>query len=267
MVGQKVLVVDDEPTLVEVLRIWLEEAGYTVIDAPDGQQGLRAFFAHQPALAIVDVLMPRMDGFELLRRIREVSDVPVVILSAKGTEADKVSGLAFGADDYLVKPIGRAEMIARVEAAMRRASRTSDHQNEEHYSDGVISIDFRRHDVYFQGEPVELTPTEHRLLITLVRNAGRVLTHDQLLRQIWGPEFEGSGYVKWHISRLRQKIERDPARPELVVTVRGVGYRYQRVLRRIQNSPFRRRHGPQPGGYGHRVSGFRRWHLGGNHSG
>ena len=223
---KKILVVDDEHLVVEGLQRWLEAEGYAVVSACDGLQGLKEFFLHHPCLAIVDILMPRMDGLELLRRIREVSEVPVIILSALVKEEDKVHGLSLGADDYVTKPIGKRELLARVEAALRRAGVSDPTDEEQSYSDGAITVDFAGHLVYVRGQQVELTPIEYRLLSYLIQHAGKVVDHEQILRSVWGPQYEGEDYVKWHLSRLRSKIERDPLNPELVLSVRGVGYSY-----------------------------------------
>ena len=226
MALKKILVVDDEPSVVDGIQRWLEGEDYVAVGACDGLQGLKEFFLHHPCLVIADILMPRMDGFELLRRIREVSEVPVIILSALMKEEDKVQGLSLGADDFLTKPIGKRELLARVEAALRRAGVSHPTDQEQSYSDGAITIDFASHLVYVQGQQVELTPIEYRLLCYLIRHAGKVVDREQILRSVWGPQYEGEDYVKWHLSRLRRKIERDPLNPELVLCVREAGYSY-----------------------------------------
>ncbi|MFC1926876.1 response regulator transcription factor [Chloroflexota bacterium] len=228
MADEKILVVDDEAALVDLIKEWLDDEGYRVFTACDGSSGLKEFFKHQPDLAILDVVMPGLDGFELCQRIREVSEIPVIILSVKGQEMGKVRGLRLGADDYLVKPIGRREFIARVAAVMRRA-RMSSGEVAPVYSDEVVTIDFNRHECYVHGEEVSLTPTEYRLLSFFVQNPNQVLTHQQLWDRIWGWEHGSLDSVKWHIAYLRKKIEEDPEKPQLILTVRGVGYRYQRL--------------------------------------
>ncbi|MFH1484752.1 MAG: response regulator transcription factor [Chloroflexota bacterium] len=228
MPGDKILVVDDEPSVTELLKEVLEDAGYTVFGFLDGLEGLKAFFRCQPDLAIIDIMMPRMDGWELCSRIREVSDVPVLFLSAKGQEMDKVRGLALGADDYITKPVGNKELVARVESALRRARMPTVVEQRESYSDEALTIDFLKREVYARGQSVSLTPLEYRLLGCLVRSEGRALSLDELLNAVWGPEDYSPELVKWHIGHLRKKIEEDSSNPKLVVTVRGVGYRYRK---------------------------------------
>jgi two-component system response regulator RegX3 len=224
----RILVVDDEPALVEMLTEWLQKGGYEVIPAHDGLAGLRAFFKFQPDLVILDVAIPKMTGFELCRRIREVSPIPVIMLTARAQELDKVRGLTQGADDYLVKPVGRQELLARIGALLRRAymSLTEPINN---YSDSIIAFDFAKHEVQARGEKVVLTPTEYRLLSCLIQNHDHVLT----VQQISDRTRAGNGsseIVKWHVASLRKKIEVNPEKPELILTVRGVGYLYQRPL-------------------------------------
>jgi two-component system, OmpR family, alkaline phosphatase synthesis response regulator PhoP len=223
----KVLVVDDEPALIELLNEWLEKGGYEVFSALDGLAGLREFFKHQPDLSILDVAMPGLNGFELSQRIREVSQTPIIILTAKGQELDKVRGLNLGADEYLVKPVGRQELLARVGALLRRVSMAPT-EPASNYNDGVLALDFAKHEVFVRGEKVELTPTEFRLLSYLVQHPDQVLTLQQIWDRIWGWSGGSLENVKWHIAYLRKKIEVNPEKPDLIITVRGVGYRYQR---------------------------------------
>ncbi|MDO8473537.1 MAG: response regulator transcription factor [Dehalococcoidia bacterium] len=226
MANEKILVVDDESAVVDLLKDWLEDAGHEVITASDGSEGFKQFFNHRPDLAIIDILMPVSDGFELCQRIREVSQIPIIVLSARGQESYKVRGLHLGADDYLVKPIGGKELLARVSAALRR-SKLPPSEAASSYSDGVVSLDFKQHEAYVRGERVSLTPTEYRLLSYLVQHRGQVVTQQQLWDSVWGWDAGSLDSVKWHISYLRKKIEENPEDPKLVVTVRGVGYRYQ----------------------------------------
>ncbi|MBI2859228.1 MAG: response regulator transcription factor [Chloroflexi bacterium] len=226
MANEKILVVDDEPAVVELLKDLLEEAGYQVVSASDGAEGFRQFFNHRPDLAIVDVMMPGTDGFELCQRIREVSQIPVIILSARGQETYKVRGLNLGADDYLVKPVGGKELLARVAAATRRAKLPAS-ETSSAYSDGLVSLDHGQHEAYVRGQKVSLTPTEYRLLSYLVQHRGQVVTQQQLWDSVWGWDAGSLDSVKWHVSYLRKKIEENPENPQLVITVRGVGYRYQ----------------------------------------
>ncbi|MBI2853397.1 MAG: response regulator transcription factor [Chloroflexi bacterium] len=225
MANEKVLVVDDEHAVNDLLKDWLEEEGYQVVSAFDGKEGFKQFFNHRPDLTIIDVLMPGMDGFELCQRIREVSQIPIIVLSAKGQETDKVRGLHLGADDYLVKPIGGKELLARVSAALRRA-KLPPSETPSSYSDGVVSLDFKQHEAFVRGDRVSLTPTEYRLLAYMVQHRGQVVTQQQLWDSVWGWDAGSLDSVKWHISYLRRKVEENPEDPRLIITVRGVGYRY-----------------------------------------
>lgn len=224
MAETPILLVTQQPAFAKLLRGWLEEAGHAVIHAFDGPQGLREFVRHRPAFVILDV-PARRDGFDLLARIRELSEVPVILLSARASEADKVQGLALGADDYLVKPVGPLELLARIEAILRRANRSAGEAGIV-YKDGAVTVDFARHVVYVRGVEVPLTVLEYNLLACLIRHAGQVVPQRKLLDQVWGPEYGGCEYVKWHMGHLRRKIEEEPLNPKLIVTVRGIGYRY-----------------------------------------
>ncbi len=226
MASEKILVVEDEGAVRDMVRELLEGAGYTVVDAANGIEGLRQFFNERPDLAMLDILMPKMDGIELCQRIREVSSIPIIILSAKGEEMDKVRGLTAGADDYMAKPLGSKELVARVEAALRRAHSQGPQEAMKVYSDGEVTIDYQRHEVSVRGKKVNLTRLEYRLLTTLVGHVGQVLTHEQLLEKVWGPNYDSQESIKWHIGHLRQKVEKDQDAPGLIITVRGIGYRY-----------------------------------------
>lgn len=227
MANEKILLVDDEVAVTDMVKEWLEEGGYRVITAPDGAKGLKEFFNNQPDLAIVDMVMPGLDGFTLCQRIREVSQVPIIVLSARGHEVDKVRALQMGADEYLVKPIGGKELLARVGAALRRA-KMAPAEEATAYSDAVISLDFKKHEAYVQGKQVLLTPTEYRLLAYLVQHPDRTVTQQELWDRVWAWDAGSLESVRWHISYLRRKIEEDPEQPKLVLTVRGIGYRYQK---------------------------------------
>lgn len=222
-----VLLVDDEEAVLEMLETWCREAGYETLTATDGKEALRLFFQHHPDLVVVDLRMPVMDGFALITRIREVSEVPIIVLSALGREEDKVQGLRLGADDYVVKPVGMKELLARIEAALRRAQLPPVSQKGV-YTDGVLTIDKERQEVYVRGARVNLTPKELRLLIYLTQNAGRVISVQELLTKVWGSTYYAEESVKWHIASLRRKIEETPHEPRLIVTVWGSGYRYDR---------------------------------------
>ena len=223
-----ILIIEDDPDICRLVATTLEEEGYTTAAAADGLTGLREFFQRHPDLVILDVSLPRMDGWEVCRRIREVSEVPIVVLTAAGREQDKVHGLSLGADDYIAKPFGASELVARIGAALRRYRTPAPEQEEDMYTDPMLRIDFRRQIVYVSGEPISLSPTEYRLLAYLVRNRGQALTHDQILEHVWRNESESFDSVKQYISYLRHKLGDDPENPQLILTVRGTGYRYNR---------------------------------------
>lgn len=220
-----ILVVDDEEDLRELTRLTLELAGHRVTVASDGMEGLRIFFSEPPDVVLLDIRMPAMDGWTLLERIREVSDVPVIMLTAYGQEWQKVQGLRGGADDYMVKPVGKQELLARIDAVRRRS--TSAQGTRDPYQDAVLSIDFRRHKVYVRSEEVHLSPIEFKLLAIFVQNRDMVLSADQLLDSCWGDRDSGPDSVRVYMNYLRKKLEDDPAKPRLLETVRGFGYRYR----------------------------------------
>jgi DNA-binding response OmpR family regulator len=217
--------VDDEEDLRELTRLTLELAGHRVTVASDGMEGLRIFFSEPPDVVLLDIRMPAMDGWTLLERIREVSDVPVIMLTAYGQEWQKVQGLRGGADDYMVKPVGKQELLARIDAVRRRS--TSAQGTRDPYQDAVLSIDFRRHKVYVRSEEVHLSPIEFKLLAIFVQNRDMVLSADQLLDSCWGDRDSGPDSVRVYMNYLRKKLEDDPAKPRLLETVRGFGYRYR----------------------------------------
>ena len=221
----KILVVEDEENVRDLLCYLLDGAGYLTRRSPDGRQGLRTFFSWRPDLVLLDVLMPEMDGWTLLRRVREMSEVPVIMLTALEREDDKVGALRSGADDYLVKPIGRNELLARVNAVLRRTGRIS---GQDHvYSDAALQLDFEQHRVFVRGLEVHLSPLEFRLLAALVRNAGAVLTPGRLVETCWGEKPAGPANVRVYINFLRKKLEEDSTKPKLIETVREFGYRYR----------------------------------------
>ncbi len=227
--GDKVLVIDDDTTLLNLLEQSLGKAGYEVITASNGLSGLQKMYEERPDLIILDVMMPRMDGWETCRRIREMSQVPIIMLTAKDEEADKIKGFEFGVDDYVTKPFSFAELTARVTAVLHRTRQRPPQRKPaiHHVDDLMIDLENRR--VTKNGEVLDLTPTEYRLLATLVENAGRVLSHEQLLSDVWGPEYvEDTGYVKRYIWYLRQKLEDDPSQPKYILTERGFGYRFRK---------------------------------------
>jgi len=229
-VGDKILAIDDNPQLIEMLRLCLEKEGYEVIAACSGSEGLNKFQENYPSLVVLDIMMPDMDGWEICRSLREMSpSVPILILTVLKEKANVVRGLALGADEFVAKPFRPGELVARIQALLRRANMTNASSNgPSSYDDGNLTIDFHQQQVYLRGQPVSLSPTEFRLLSCLVRNAGRVVPHKTLLTWVWGPEYAGeTHYVKLYIRYLRQKIEECPKRPKYVLTEWGVGYRFQ----------------------------------------
>ena len=232
-IGKKILVVDDEPALVRLIDQILSQEGYKVFKASNGQEALRLFFDHRPDLVLLNVGMPRMDGWQTCRRIREISDAPIIMLTGKQkSEENIVRGLNYGADDYLIKPVGNRELVARVRAVLRRAESppTLDTGKELTYSDDFLTMDIAERKVIVNGQRVKLTPTEFRLLVFLVENAGRILTHKQLLERVWGWEYvDDLDHVRIYIWHLRQKIEPDPAQPRYIMTESGVGYYFQKA--------------------------------------
>lgn len=220
----RVLVVDDEPQTVKYVAANLRARGYEVVTAQDGREALKVFRETPVDLVILDIMMPGPDGFEVCQVIRRESDVPIIMLSARGQEKDIVRALNLGADDYLTKPFGVEEMLARIQAVLRRATRVS-HTPRPPVRIGALEIDFGGRRVTMAGKSVHLTPTEYDLLVTLALNAGRVLTHRMLLQTVWGPEYGSETEYLWaYIRRLRQKIEPDPQNPRYILTQPGVGY-------------------------------------------
>jgi two-component system KDP operon response regulator KdpE len=206
----------------------LELEHYRVIEANDGIQALEQLRENLPDLIVLDVMMPEMDGFEALRAIREVSTVPVIMLTVRQNEQDKIHGLDLGADDYLAKPFSPRELLSRIRALLRRSLMAPPSRKTEIIVDPDLRIDFARREVVVRGKKVVLRPTEYRLLYHLVSNAGRLLTHETLLSKVWGREYRDEAhYLRLYITYLRQKLEKDPAHPQYILTERGVGYRFK----------------------------------------
>jgi len=225
--GRLILVVDDEARMVRFIQLNLEHDGFQVITAYNGREALEQVRTALPNLILLDVMMPDLDGFEVLGRIREQSTVPVIMLTAKGEEDDRVRGLELGADDYVTKPFSPRELVSRVRAVLRRT------ESESNVSTGIIEVDdrlkldFNRREIWVDGELIQLRPTEYRLLYHLVQNAGWVITHEQLLTKVWGFEYRDEPhYVRLYINYLRKKLEEDPSNPKYILTERGVGYRF-----------------------------------------
>jgi len=218
----RVLVVDDEPAIQRFLRVSLSARGYVIFEATSGQAALSSVTSDRPDLVILDLGLPDMDGVEVTRLVREWTRIPIIILSVRGREADKIAALDAGADDYLTKPFGVGELLARMRVALRRAAQSGDQPT---FTSGELGVDLARRVVTVAGQEIQLTPTEYDLLRALVTNAGKVLTHRQLLREVWGMGYEQEMHIlQVNVSNLRRKIEPDPSRPRYVVTEPGVGY-------------------------------------------
>ncbi len=223
-----ILVVDDEPRMIGFIRMNLELEGHQVIEAHTGLDAMESVRTKLPDIVLLDVMMPELDGFETLRMLREFSSIPVIMLTAKGEENDRVYGLELGADDYITKPFGPRELSSRIKAVMRRFSNPTTSLQKAHLRiDERLSIDFNRREVIINGKVQKLRPTEYRLLYHLIENAGWTIPHDQILAKVWGYEYrDESHYVRLYINYLRDKIEEDPANPKYILTERGVGYRF-----------------------------------------
>jgi two-component system KDP operon response regulator KdpE len=220
-----ILVVDDEAPIRAFLRAALESHGYRVIEAETARQAVSQAATRAPDLVLLDLGLPDGDGFEVLRRIREWSSLPILVLSARGRDPDKIRALDSGADDYVTKPFSIGELLARMRAALRRNSRAAGTE-EPTIEVGALCVNLDQRRVTLEGEEVRLTPIEYRLLALLARHAGRVMTHEQLLREVWGPPYTTqTHYLRVYMAQLRQKLERDSARPEFLLTEPGVGYR------------------------------------------
>jgi len=226
--GKRILVVDDEPRMINFIRMNLEIEGHQVIEAHNGLEALEAVRTKLPDIVLLDVMMPELDGFETLRMLREFSTIPVIMLTAKGEENDKVYGLELGADDYISKPFGPRELSSRIKAVLRRADMPSSTPGQAVLKiDDRLSVDFNRREVIVNGERIKLRPTEYRLLYHLIENAGWTVPHDQLLAKVWGYEYRDEAhYVRLYVNYLREKIEEDPSNPKYILTERGVGYRF-----------------------------------------
>jgi len=227
-----ILVIDDDKDLTLMLKAQLERKNHRVVVATSGRDGLQKAYQARPDLILLDIMMPGMDGWEVCRRLRELSTVPIIMLTARSVTGDVVKGLESGADDYLTKPFSSSELDARIQAVLRRSD-NPDHPSKSRssfYSNGYLTIDFDRRVVKVHGESIDLTPTEFKLLSTLVRNEGRVLPHRYLLTEVWGPEYADEvDYVKLYVRYLRLKIEEDPSEPVYIQTEWGIGYRFSEL--------------------------------------
>lgn len=233
-----ILVVDDEERMVRFIRLNLEHDGFRVIEAFNGTQAVNKIRSDLPDLVLLDIMMPDIDGFEVLKIIREVSSVPVIMLTAKGEEDDRVRGLELGADDYITKPFSPRELVSRVRAVLRRTETAGSAIHGLIEVDDHLKLDFDRREIWLDGKLVQLRPTEYRLLYHLVQNAGWVISHDQLLARVWGYEYRDEPhYVRLYINYLRKKLEEDPANPKYILTERGVGYRFVDFRRTKPGAP------------------------------
>lgn len=226
MPQEKILIVEDSQEILDGLQEFFEEEDYEVTGVSTGDAALKIFYQYQPDLVFLDVMLPGLSGFEICGRIRELSDVPVIMYSALGSETEKVEAFEKGADDYIVKGTGMGEVMARVSAVMRRSSATGSSEPTDSYVDAVLNINYTSQTVAVRGEAIDLTPTEYKLLTTLVNQKGRPIPADQLLHGVWGREYSTDELVKWHIGHLRRKLEINPSSPKLIVTRRGYGYVY-----------------------------------------
>ena len=225
--NKTILVVDDEERMARFIRLNLEHDGFRVVEAYRGMQALQEYRDSLPDLVLLDVMLPDIEGFEVLKLLREISNVPVIMLTAKSEEDDRVRGLELGADDYVTKPFSPRELVSRVRAVLRRTEATSNESSDLVEVDSRLKLDFSRREIWVNDELVKLRPTEYRLLYHLVKNAGWVLTYDQLLSRVWGYEDRDEPhYVRLYINYLRQKLEEDPSNPVYILTERGVGYRF-----------------------------------------
>jgi two-component system KDP operon response regulator KdpE len=236
--NRKILVVDDEERMVRFIRLNLEHDGFQVLEAYRGAQAIDRLRTGLPDLVLLDVMMPDIDGFEVLRMIREISTVPVIMLTAKSEEDDRVHGLELGADDYITKPFSPRELVSRVKAVLRRTEGSAGTSHGLIQVDERLKIDFDRHEVWVEGKLVNLRPTEYRLLYHLVQNAGWVISHDQILTNVWGYEYRDQPhYVRLYINYLRKKLEKDPANPKYIITERSTGYRFVDFRRKESAEP------------------------------
>ncbi len=225
--NKKILIVDDEERMLRFIRLNLEHDGFQVIEATKGNEALDKMRTGMPDLILLDVMLPDLDGFEVLKMVREISSIPIIMLTAKGEEDDRVKGLELGADDYVTKPFSPRELVSRVKAVLRRIEAEGGENEEVIEVDNRLKIDFNRREIWMEDELVKLRPTEYRLLYHLVQNAGWVLTYDQILSRVWGYEYRDEPhYVRLYINYLRQKLEKDPSNPQYILTERGVGYRF-----------------------------------------
>lgn len=222
---EKILIVEDDPEFLNLTQTWLQNAGYEVLTAEDGAAGMRRVYSGRPNLVLLDANMPKMDGWEACRRIRDMSDIPVIMVTVNDQKDYRLRGFNNGADDYITKPVDFPELVARVQAILRRSGASAHEDVPDTFDNGEIEVDWRSRQVWVRGKRVKLSPTEFKILACLIKNRGWIVTHEQLLEKAWGPNYIGDkSFVKLYIRYLRQKIEEDPHKPKTILTERGVGY-------------------------------------------
>jgi two-component system, OmpR family, KDP operon response regulator KdpE len=232
-----VLLIEDEPQMRRFLVATLRANDYQVVEAASGREGLMQAAGRNPAVILLDLGLPDLDGLDVARELRSLGRTPIIVISARGQEHDKVAALDLGADDYLTKPFGVSELLARVRVALRHAAAGDGASTELVFETGELRVDLTRREVFRGGEEAHLTPTEYKLLVTLIRHAGRVVTHRQLLSEVWGANYmDQTHYLRVYMAQLRHKLERDPTRPRLLTTEPGVGYRLREVTPLAQGS-------------------------------
>jgi DNA-binding response OmpR family regulator len=221
----KILQIDDDTEFAKLTKMWLQNAGYEVSSAEDGAEGLRRVYSSRPNLVLLDAVIPKIDGWEVCRRIREMCDIPVMMVTVRGQKDDRLRGFVLGADDYVTKPVDFPELLARIQAVMKRAAQDTQDNEPSSFHDGEIEVEWRGHQVWVRGKQIKLSPLEFRILACLIKNRGWIVTHEQILEKAWGPNYIGDkAFVKLYIRYLRKKIEADPRNPKLIMTERGVGY-------------------------------------------
>lgn len=223
----KILVIDDDQEYSKLAQMWLQNAGYEVLTAGDGVEGMCRVYSDQPNMVIVDGMMPKMDGWEVCRRVRDMSEIPVLMVTIKNQKSDRLKGFGLGADDYINKPVDFTELVARVQAILRRTGVEAPEDEQSSFHNGEIKIEWRNRQVCVRGKRVKLSPTEFRILSCLIKNHGWIVTHEQLLEKVWGPNYIGDkSFIKLYIRYLRRKIEANPHKPKLILNERGVGYHF-----------------------------------------
>lgn len=224
--NELLLLIEDEPQMRRFLRVTLQNHGYRLIEAPSGKEGLMQATTRNPDVVLLDLGLPDMDGLEVTKRFREWTDVPIIVISAREQEEDKIKALDAGADDYLTKPFGAGELLARIRVALRHKALQQTGQKEPVFVLDDLRVDLAAKQVFLKDEEIHLTPIEYRILAVLIKNAGKVITHTQLLKEVWGPVYaDQTQYLRVYMAQLRRKLETDPARPKFLINEPGVGYR------------------------------------------